>query len=127
MDIELGDALARAHDARRIDGFIGRNHDESGDIASQSAIGDGRRAFDVVSYGFAGVEFEQWHVFIGCRMEDDFWARFDEDFVEPALVANIDESSDDLRRFRLLAHFSFDGIEKELTSFQEHEFGRLEG
>ena len=122
LDIELGDAFARAHDACGVDGLVGGDHDESGAIVRDSAVRNHHGAFDVVADGFAGVVLEHGDMLVCGCMEDDFRRAFVEDFVHPGFVANIRESGDDLGVSCFVAEFAFDFIEEEFATLEEDEF-----
>ena len=70
LHIHFRQTLGRSHDIGRVDGFIGRDHDELVYVVLDCHIGYVTRTVDIRMDGFAGVLFHQWHMLVGGGMED---------------------------------------------------------
>ena len=70
LHIHLRQTFGRSHDIGRVDGFIGRDHDELVYVVLDCHIGYVTRTVDIRMDGFAGVLFHQGHMLVGGGMED---------------------------------------------------------
>ncbi len=94
MEDEFGDALGGAHDAARLDCFVGGDHQELAGAMFEGGGGEGRCAEDVVGDDGDGILFHERDVFEGGGVEDFCGAKFLEEVVEEGGVADVAENGD---------------------------------
>ena len=70
LHIHLCQTFGSSHNVGRVDGFIGRDHDELVYAVFDCHIGHVARAIDIRMDGFAGVLFHKGHMLVGSGMED---------------------------------------------------------
>ena len=71
LHIHLCQTFGSSHDVGRVDGFIGRDHDELIYVVLDCHISYVTRTINIRMDGFAGVLFHQGHMLVGGGMEHD--------------------------------------------------------
>ena len=98
LDDQLGDALGRAHDARRVHRLVGRDQDEALDAVRVGRLGQQPRAAHVVLHRLARVLLHQRHVLVRGGVEDDLRPVLREHRVDPRGVGHVADHRDDAER-----------------------------
>ena len=115
---DLGDALARAHHAGRIDGLVGRDQHEAADAVAVGRFGDDLGADHVVAETFAQLRLQQRHVLVRRGVEHDLRPRAREHALAHGDIAAIAEHGIDQHVREFAAQFLLDAIEIEFGDFE---------
>jgi len=114
LDVHFGGAFAGPHDAGRVDGFVGRDHDEGFDVVFLGKVGQASCGADDVLDGLAGMGFHEGNVLVGGGVEDDFGLILLEQRRHSFAVEDIGEADFYLTIRKFCQEFAF---QEELAGF----------
>ncbi len=116
---ELGDALARTHDAGRIDGLVGRDQDEAARAVAIGRDCDELGADHVVAERLAHLRLQQGHVLVRRRVEHDLGPRGCEHAIDRDGVGDVAEHGVEDKIGMRAAQLLLDHVEIELADVED--------
>ena len=126
LDVQLGAALGRAHDAGGVDRFVGADHDERRHARRPGGVGDDPRAEDVVLDRLAGIAFHHRHVLVGGAVEHDVRLMLFKHPRDAPDVADVGDDRHPLGADPAVAQFAVDFEQAVLRPVQQDHPARAE-
>ena len=117
----LGEALGGAHDARRVDRFVGRDHHDEPSSKRPRGLGDVSAADDIGQHPLDRVGFDHRQVLQRRRMKDDLGFFRRDDLVDLGAVAHIAQQRNRVQAREPLAQFHLDAVKGEFAIVEQKQ------